>query len=137
LHALFVIDIDDLKNINDNFGHAFGDRVIVEISETISSIFRDADIVSRFGGDEFVVFAAHIKDMDFADKKALELCNTLRKSYGESENKQNISASVGVACFPVHGLVYDELFERADESVYKVKEQGKNGYEIYTAKQEK
>jgi diguanylate cyclase (GGDEF)-like protein len=134
LHALFVIDIDNFKGINDNLGHAEGDRVINEAAKTISTVFRDSDIVSRFGGDEYVVFAAHIVDMGFVEKKGEELCSALRKSYGERKKTQNISASIGIACFPIHGLTYNELFERADKSLYKVKERGKNGYAIYAAK---
>jgi diguanylate cyclase (GGDEF)-like protein len=135
LHALFVIDIDNFKDINDNLGHAVGDKVIIEAAKTISNVFRDSDIVSRFGGDEFVVFAAHITDIGLVEKKATELCNALHKSYGEDENLQNISASVGIACYPVHGSTYEELFEHADETLYKVKEQGKNGFALYKGKE--
>jgi diguanylate cyclase (GGDEF)-like protein len=131
LHALFIIDIDNFKCINDKLGHAAGDEVIIEAAKTISKVFRDSDIVSRFGGDEFVVFAAHITDMGFVEEKAEELCKALRQSYGEGEKIQNISASVGVACFPIHGLTYNELFKHADETLYKVKEKGKDGFAIY------
>jgi len=134
LHALFVIDIDNFKAINDNLGHAAGDKVIVETAGVISGIFREADIVGRFGGDEFVVFAAHITDMDFVNQKATELCNALRKNCKADGNTQNMSVSIGIACFPLHGLTYDELFERADKALYAAKEQGKDRYVIYTAK---
>ena len=133
MHALFVIDIDNFKGINDNLGHAVGDEVIIEAAKSISGIFRDSDIVSRFGGDEFVVFASHIKDAAFVGRKAEEICNALRKDYGEDDNKQSISASVGIACFPANGKSYADLFDRADEALYSVKKRGKNGYEIYGA----
>ena len=131
-HALFIIDIDNFKGINDNLGHAIGDKVLIDTAKIISGIFRDADIVSRFGGDEFVVFATHIKDMGFVNKKAAELCSALHLGYGEGENKQSISSSIGIACYPAHGHTYDELFEHADQALYKVKEKGKNGYAVYS-----
>lgn len=134
LHALFIIDIDNFKGVNDNLGHAVGDRVLVEAAKTISGIFREADIVSRFGGDEFVIFASHISDMSFMEEKAVKLCSELRKSYRDGGNVQNISASIGIACFPVHGLTYDELFKCADKALYTVKKQGKDGFAIYSDK---
>jgi len=134
-HALFIIDIDNFKGVNDNLGHAVGDKVIIEAAKAISNIFRDADIVSRFGGDEFVVFATHIKEFDLINKKATELCNALRKKYMVGKHTQQISASIGIAYYPLHGLTYDELFEHADKALYKSKEQGKDGYTIYTAKE--
>jgi len=132
IHALFIIDIDNFKGINDNFGHNFGDKVIIETANIISDIFRDADIVCRFGGDEFIAFAKNIKDTNFVEKKAIELCNALRKSYGEGQNIHNISASIGISCFSIHGTTYEELFENADKALYKVKYQGKDGYKIYS-----
>jgi len=134
LHALFVIDLDNFKGVNDNLGHIVGDKVLVEAAKTISGIFREADIISRFGGDEFVIFATHISDMSFVEEKAVKLCNELRKSYSDGDNVQNISASVGIACFPVHGLTYDELFKHADKALYKIKKQGKDGFAVYSNK---
>lgn len=134
LHALFIIDIDNFKGVNDNLGHAIGDKVLAEAAKAILGVFREADIVSRFGGDEFVVFAPHISDMSFVEEKAVKLCGELRKSYRDGGNTQNISASVGIACFPVHGLTYDELFKRADKALYAIKKQGKDGFAIYSDK---
>jgi diguanylate cyclase (GGDEF)-like protein len=132
VHALFVIDIDNFKSINDNLGHDTGDKVIIEIADTVSSLFRDSDIVFRFGGDEFSVFAVNITDMSYAEQKAMEINKALRRSYGESGNIWSISASIGIAGFPSHGLTYDELFKKADIAVYKTKERGKDGYTIYS-----
>jgi len=132
LHALFVIDIDYFKEINDNLGHATGDTALVDISKILQELFRDADIISRFGGDEFVVFAADIKDVALAKQKAEDICTVLRRGYGEGENICNISASVGVALYPDHALTHDELFDYADMAMYKTKQNGRNGFTIYT-----
>ena len=130
LHAFFVIDIDNFKSVNDNLGHAFGDKVIIEAAGSISNIFRKSDIVCRFGGDEFIAFAKNIVEVDYASQKAEEICKVLRKSYGKGGNI-NISASVGIACYPIHGLSYDELFNHADKAMYEVKEKGRGGYLMY------
>lgn len=135
VHALYMIDIDNFKSINDNFGHAAGDKAIIEAANIISGVFRDSDIVLRFGGDEFAVFAVHITGMDYVEQKAAELCAAMQKSYGENTKICSISASVGIACFPFHGLSYEELFKNADAALYKTKENGKNGYTIHSSQE--
>jgi diguanylate cyclase (GGDEF)-like protein len=130
-HALYIIDIDNFKNINDNLGHAVGDKVIIEAANIISGQFRDSDIVFRFGGDEFAVFAVSIT-MDYVKQKAANVCEALRRNYGEGDNVHSISASIGISCFPFHGQTYDELFNSADTALYKTKENGKNSYTIYS-----
>ena len=132
IHALFVIDIDNFKNVNDKLGHAAGDKVLADAAEIISAIFREADIVCRFGGDEFIVFAKNITEMSFAPQKAKEVCDALRKRYGEGDSICAISASIGIACYPMHGTTYDDLFSRADKALYTTKERGKDGYAIYS-----
>jgi diguanylate cyclase (GGDEF)-like protein len=132
VHALFVIDIDNFKDVNDTFGHAFGDKVIVEFADTIAAIFRDSDIVFRFGGDEFVAFAVNISDPNYAEQKAVELNDALRKHCSEDDAKCGISASIGIACFPFHGLTYDTLFQNADSAVYITKQNGKDGYTVFS-----
>jgi len=131
VHALFFIDVDNFKSVNDSFGHAFGDKVISEIAEVISGIFREADIVCRFGGDEFIVFAKSITEVDFVVEKAEEICNAVRKSYSGGDKTCNISASVGIACYPAHGYTHEELFRHADEALYIKKEKGKDGFLVY------
>jgi diguanylate cyclase (GGDEF)-like protein len=131
-HALFVIDIDDFKNINDNLGHTVGDKVIAEVADIIASLFRDADIVFRFGGDEFAAFTVNISEENFVERKAAELGAALRKSYGEGDNIYNISASIGIACYPRDGRSYEELFDNADAALYKTKEKGKDTYTVYS-----
>jgi len=129
-HAFYVIDIDNFKDINDNLGHAFGDIVLKDVAEILSELFRDADIISRFGGDEFVVLAADIKDTDFVAKKAEDVCVSLQKSYKEVDITQAISASVGASIYPIHGTTYSDLFNYADKAMYITKQGGRNGYTI-------
>jgi len=129
-HALYVVDIDNFKGINDNLGHAVGDAMLKDVADILSGIFRSADIVSRFGGDEFVVLAADIRDTDFVTKRAEEICIALQKSYKEGDVVQSISASVGASIYPIHGTTYDDLFKLADKAMYTAKQGGRNGYTI-------
>ena len=135
IHALFVIDVDNFKSINDNLGHAAGDKVLVETAESVSAIFREVDIVCRFGGDEFIVFARNITDESFARQKAEEICAALRRSYGEAGKTFGVSASIGIACYPAHGRTYDELFNRADKALYLTKRNGKDGFTVYSGRE--
>lgn len=131
-HALFMIDIDYFKDINDKLGHDVGDKVLAEIACILTRQFRDADIISRFGGDEFIVFATNIGDKEFIEQKAKEICSVLQKSYGNDENKCNISASIGITCFPEHAQTFEELFKLADRAMYETKKRGRNSYTIFS-----
>ena len=129
LHAMFVIDVDDFKEINDTFGHTYGDTVIIDIANTIKENFRSEDIVGRVGGDEFVVF---MKDVprEKVIEKAKKLCQALEKSYrGDAISKQ-ISVSMGIAFYGKDGRNYQTLFENADRAMYRAKQGGKSGFEV-------
>ena len=78
-HALFCIDIDNFKSINDDFGHLYGDRVLKELAESIKSLFRKSDILGRFGGDEFVIFVPNIPNVEFIEAKAADLVKCLNR----------------------------------------------------------
>lgn len=132
-HALFVIDIDNFKNVNDHLGHLCGDRVIVETASAIRRQFREEDVVGRIGGDEFVVFLKNIDSFGLVVKKAEMLRDMFRKS-GEFRARQcNVSGSIGISVFPYDGDSYDNLFRKADAAMYAAKNSGKDSYRIYTS----
>ncbi|MBB5337425.1 diguanylate cyclase domain-containing protein [Pectinatus brassicae] len=129
--ALFIIDIDGFKSINDNLGHLFGDAVIAELAKTIQSSFRNSDIVGRFGGDEFVALLKNINTEEIIQEKAWELVENLRREYKADKEKYQVSANIGIAVCPDSGNTFAELFEKADKAMYHVKSAGKNNYYIY------
>ncbi|MEG2539157.1 MAG: diguanylate cyclase [Clostridium sp.] len=135
IHALFVIDIDDFKVVNDRYGHLIGDNLLKNIASNIREIFREDDIVGRFGGDEFVVFMRNIPSNDIVVNKASRMCNILSKNFIGSYG--SVSASVGIAMYPKDGQDYYSLFEHADKAMYSAKRQGKNCYCIYEEKIDK
>ncbi len=126
-HILFIIDIDHFKQINDTFGHTVGDALITDMSQKIKESFRNSDIVGRIGGDEFVVFMKATTE-SFARKKAELLCKNARKVVYGGEKRLQVTISVGAAIYGKDGTNYAELFDSADEAMYTVKTEGRDGY---------
>ena len=126
-YALFVIDIDDFKNINDTYGHLYGDTVIAMVAEMLNKATDDDTIVGRYGGDEFFVFLKSSRIAENADRVVDNVCKI-----NISDDKR-ITCSVGVA----DGRIFEEvpnykvLFSKADKALYSTKKNGKAHWEIY------
>ena len=130
-HALFVLDIDNFKGINDNLGHHFGDYVLTELVQQLEGILQSGEIVGRIGGDEFLVFIQDMKDIQTVEKKAEEIADVFRKTYKGTNKEIKISGSIGIALYPDDGRTYQELYQKADCALYASKREGKNQYTIY------
>lgn len=129
--ALFIVDLDEFKTINDTFGHPEGDKLLVTVSESLHSIFRDNDYVCRLGGDEFCIFMSGEISLDIIKSKAEAINERLRIAYKSDSGKViNTSASVGIALFPEHADDYASLYRDADQALYKSKSGGKDRYTI-------
>lgn len=128
--AFFILDIDNFKQVNDRFGHAIGDKVLLDFARTIRSQFRESDIVGRIGGDEFVAFLS-VRDREVAEKKAQELTVVLRREIETDAGVCKIAASIGVALSPQSGADFESLYKSADIALYQVKKEGKNRYAFY------
>lgn len=129
--AVMIIDLDNFKSVNDNFGHLYGDGVLKEISREIRERVRETDTIGRIGGDEFVVFMENYGDESVLEKRADAFCRALRKYYEEDDVECTISGSIGIACFPRDGKTYDELLGKADQALYYIKKEHKNDYAFY------
>ncbi len=130
-HALFIVDIDNFKAINDNLGHYFGDEVLKEISLNLRQSFRNQDIVARIGGDEFTVFMSNISSREILEEKAAKIMEAFSRTYSGEYKNYSISGSVGVAIFPEAGNNYVDLYKSADKALYEAKMLGKNRYVFY------
>ena len=135
ISALLMIDLDNFKNINDTYGHLFGDEVLTRSASQIRKLFRSNDIIGRIGGDEFTVFIDSIPDIELIKTRCSQLIEALHTSFFEDESKISISASVGVALVPEHGNTLNELYRKADLALYQAKKLGKNQYCIYNEKE--
>lgn len=132
-HAIFIIDVDNFKSINDTFGHIFGDAVLKNIANNVCQICTKNDILARIGGDEFVLFLKNVEDISYIENMAKNICNIFRKTYDIQNREHKISASVGIAIYPKYGNTYTELLEKADIAVYNSKNEGKDQYKIYNS----
>ena len=127
---LYMLDLDDFKNINDTYGHAAGDKVLIAIGRTLEETFRADDIVARVGGDEFVAFLSGSDNETMAREKAQELLDRVRELRIEGIDHSHISVSIGISSAPSHGRTYESLSACADEAMYEIKNSGKGGYAI-------
>ncbi len=129
---MLLIDVDNFKGINDTYGHETGDRVLKKIVAVLSKNFRSDDYVCRLGGDEFAVFMVHAEEhlRDLASSKVGQINQQLADT---SDGLPGTSVSVGI----IHGSQVtnrEDLYKCADESLYAIKRDGKNGYAFYEAK---
>lgn len=126
--ALFFIDLDHFKDINDTLGHRIGDLLLREASSRMNEIVRDSDTLARLGGDEFTVFAQNISNRDNAAILAQKLREVLEPAFTLENHTVYISASIGITLFPDDGENVDDLLINADVAMYHAKEAGKNTY---------
>ncbi|MCY7306132.1 MAG: EAL domain-containing protein [Rhodoferax sp.] len=128
--AVFFLDLDRFKNINDSMGHAFGDRVLVEVASRIKGCLRDVDTLCRLGGDEFVVFLQEA-DAHGAEVGAQRILQALSQSFQIDTLNLSVGCSIGVALYPEDGKTLDELIQFADTAMYRVKERGRGNFRFY------
>ena len=133
-HVLMFIDFDDFKQVNDNYGHLVGDRVLTYVIARIKSVFSEGEIIGRIGGDEFVVFSGHIDSYEAIIGKAQTLVEALNTTYTDDASNCTIkiSGSVGIAAYPENGIHYEQLIQCADKALYNVKNSGKNNYMLFS-----
>lgn len=134
--ALFMIDLDNFKYINDTYGHIAGDRALKRFADTLKKCADRKDIVCRIGGDEFIVFYTDKIDRDELEKKAGEMLDLLTEALREMGYGQFTSVSIGVALHPYDGTGYEALYSNADKALYYVKKNGKNDYSFYSEEQQ-
>jgi diguanylate cyclase (GGDEF)-like protein len=123
--AFVILDLDDLKKINDSGGHSLGDLALKRFANVLKKTARKGDIVARYAGDEFVVVMAKT-DRDAAQRGVERMLSALRRN--------GLQSSIGVAMFPLDGIDGQTLFFAADEALYHAKQNGKNTYRFYERK---
>jgi diguanylate cyclase (GGDEF)-like protein len=131
--ALFLIDIDNFKPINDNLGHIHGDQFLKHFTTTLLSLTRKDDIVARIGGDEFIIIVKNLKSINGAEKLAQRLVKGLSLPYPPDQPKISSSVSIGIAIYPVNANKGDELQKKADLAMYHAKKMGKNRHQFYSS----
>lgn len=128
--AVFFLDLDRFKNINDSMGHSFGDQVLVEVASRIGSCLRDVDTLCRLGGDEFVLFLQEA-DAPGAEACAQRVLHAMAEPFVLDGMNFSVGCSIGVALYPDDGKTLDELIQYADTAMYRVKDRGRGSFRFY------
>jgi len=129
--AVFFIDVDKFKDVNDSYGHNVGDAMLVSIAKRLLNSTRENDFVARIGGDEFVLIAKDIKNHKNVENLAKKMQKKVKQSLEVEGQIFSMSLSVGVAIYPEHGKESQELLKNADIAMYEVKENGRADFQIY------
>ncbi|MEA3544416.1 MAG: EAL domain-containing protein [Thermodesulfobacteriota bacterium] len=131
--AVMFMDLDNFKKINDSLGHSAGDEVLKEVAVRLQEHSREVDTVAHLSGDEFVIVLQSIRTVHDAIARAQQILDSLQKPFKVGEYELYISGSIGIAEFFGEGEDVDSLLKNADSAMYKAKEGGKNGYQIYSS----
>lgn len=131
--CIVIIDLDDFKKINDNFGHMKGDEVLSKVAYIMKSVVRNRGAVGRFGGDEFMVILEGFTTQDDLRRVLSTISANVRWAFAD-QNGPKVTLSIGSSMYPVDGESYEELFKKADKCVYIAKGKGKNRFIMYDEK---
>ncbi len=130
--ALLFVDIDRFKLVNDSLGHEIGDKLLKAVAQRMQSTVRQADTVSRVGGDEFVVLLSRIETATDAARSAEKLITSISQPYQIEEHELLLTASIGISIYPDNGKDASSLTRNADAAMYSAKGQGRNRYQFYS-----
>ena len=125
MHALFALDLDCFKVLNDTMGHQAGDAFLAAFAKALKGCFRDSDVVGRVGGDEFFVLMKNVPDDRIVAEKA-ETVMRISRLLCETYLVEGLSVSIGISRFPGDGADITSLYAKADEALYRAKRSGKN-----------
>src|SRR5439155_23347955 len=129
--AVFFLDLDRFKDINDSLGHSMGDGLLKSVAERIRRCVREGDTVARFGGDEFTLLIPKIDHIEDAAKIAQKILETLKIPFSIADHELFVTTSVGISIYPSDGLDPETLVRNADTAMYRAKDQGRDNYQLY------
>ncbi len=132
-HAIFFLDLDNFKNVNDTLGHDYGDILLKQVAIRLNSTIELNDLLARTGGDEFLILKTSYKSIEELDDYANRLVQVIREPYNLDGETANVSLSVGIALFPRDGLTTSELIKNSDIAMYNAKTSGKNSYKFFNS----
>jgi diguanylate cyclase (GGDEF)-like protein len=130
--AVFFLDLDRFKDINDSLGHSIGDALLKAVAERIRRCVREGDTVARFGGDEFTLLIPRIDHIEDAAKIAQKILDTLKIPFAIADHELFVTTSVGISIYPSDGADPETLVRNADSAMYRAKDQGRDNYQLYT-----
>lgn len=129
---LCILDLDNFKNINDTFGHMFGDEVLITAADILKEAVDDKGVVGRIGGDEMMLVIERVDNHSELRGILRSIRSNIEWAYKGKKDGVDLTCSIGVASYPAHSDNYKDLFKIADKMLYNAKKKGKNRYIIYT-----
>ena len=129
--ALFFIDLDQFKEVNDTFGHDYGDHLLQKIAKRLKSLLRENDTLARLGGDEFTIIMNNLNEYHSASILAQKILDILQIPVEVDEEELFISCSIGISLYPQDSQDPKELLKHADIAMYRSKDEGRNRYSFY------
>lgn len=129
--AVLCLDLDGFKAINDSHGHAAGDEALRVVARRLEEVTRETDLVFRLGGDEFLILQAYTTEPHQSSRLAERLVEAVGRPFFVGDVPVNLGISIGIAHFPNHGRVIEELLHNADAALYKAKREGKNTHRFF------
>jgi len=130
--AIFFMDLDGFKAINDTYGHNAGDDVLSTTATRLKKIIRKSDMVARMGGDEFTVIIENVTDTRSLSILAQKMIETVSQSISLKDDKVNVTTSIGISIYPDDACDVDSVLKHADNAMYRAKELGKNNVQFFT-----
>lgn len=130
--AVFFLDLDHFKHINDSLGHKAGDVLLTEVAKRIKSCLRDGDTVARLGGDEFTLLLEGVRSAEYVGKVAEKVIKAMTCPYQVEATEVSISPSIGISLYPADGRDVDMLIRNADAAMYHAKKVGRNNFQFYS-----
>lgn len=131
--AVAFLDLDRFKIINDTLGHATGDQLLQQVTQRLQTCLSDDQVMARWGGDEFTLLLPHLQSAQTAADTAGRITAALRPAFYINGQELHISISIGIAMYPQDGQDLETLLKNADAALYRVKDQGRDHYQFYTA----
>jgi diguanylate cyclase (GGDEF)-like protein len=130
--ALFYLDLDKFKPVNDQYGHEMGDKVLKRVAELFLACVRDGDVVARLGGDEFLILLYGLTERKLLEERAQKILDIINEPIWLDDLRIKLGASIGITVAPTDGATVEALMNAADETMYAVKKAGRNGYKFYS-----
>jgi len=130
--VMMLMDLDRFKSVNDRLGRQMGDKVLIDVAADLKKMFRNTDVLSRLGGDEFIVYMKAVPEKGWAEQRAEQVVREVRRWVGDGTTNIQVTASVGVVMTDNVDRTYDDLYRAADIAMYFAKAQGGNQAIFYS-----
>lgn len=129
--VFMMLDVDYFKNINDTYGHPFGDHILSSVAGVLTHCFRDSDLLGRIGGDEFCVFFCGVATRARTEEVAQQICDDIRNILLVQDDKPGTSCSIGITICNNQTSSFEQLYREADHALYEAKKKGRNCYSFF------